>query len=84
MVNGVLDVIGGTSAVAPLMAALIAVINANNSKSSGFLHPVIYPRVDAFAAITQGTNGSYAAAQGWSAATGIGRPDGAALQELLK
>jgi len=84
MVNGQMDVIGGTSAVAPLMAALIAVINGNNTKPAGFLHPVIYPRVDAFQPVTQGTNGTYTAvATGWSAATGIGRPDGVQLQQLL-
>jgi len=85
MVAGVMDVIGGTSAVAPLMAALIARINAANKKSAGFIHPVIYKAgVSHFVNISEGGNGAYAAAKGsWSAATGLGRPDGKKLQALL-
>lgn len=83
MVAGQMDVIGGTSAVAPLLAALVARINANNKKPAGFIHPVIYKGVASFVPITQGNNGAYAAAAPWSAATGLGRPDGKRLQALL-
>jgi kumamolisin len=84
MVNGVMDVIGGTSAVAPLMAALVARINALNRKPAGFMHPAIYKGAAHFVPITEGNNGYFAAAAGWSASTGVGRPDGKRLQALLK
>lgn len=83
MVAGRMDVIGGTSAVAPLLAALVARINANNKKPSGFIHSAIYKGAASFVSITQGNNGAYAAAAPWSAATGLGRPDGKKLQALL-
>jgi kumamolisin len=35
-------VFGGTSAVAPLWAALIALLNAQSKKSVGFLNSVLY------------------------------------------
>ncbi len=41
-VDGKSMVIGGTSAVAPLWAGLIAVNNAQNKKSAGFINPQIY------------------------------------------
>ena len=84
MVNGVMSVIGGTSAVAPLFAALIARINENNKHPSGFIHPVIYKGAAQFVPITIGDNGAYKAQAGWSAATGIGRPHGQKLQALLR
>jgi kumamolisin len=84
MVNQVMSVIGGTSAVAPLMAALLARINALNGKPSGFIHPVIYKGAASFVPVTEGNNGAYKASAGWSAATGVGRPDGKKLQALLK
>jgi kumamolisin len=84
MVNGQMNVIGGTSAVAPLMAALIARINAINGKPSGYIHAAIYKGVSSFVPITSGDNGAYKAATPWSAATGVGRPFGTKLQALLK
>ena len=41
-VDGQSFVIGGTSAVAPLWAGLIALANAQNKTSAGFINPVIY------------------------------------------
>lgn len=83
MVAGKMNVIGGTSAVAPLMAALVARINANVKKPSGFIHPTIYKNAAHFTAITEGNNGAFQAAAGWAATTGLGRPDGQKLQALL-
>jgi kumamolisin len=83
MVGGAMTVIGGTSAVAPLMAALIARINSALKKKSGFIHPAIYANAAQFTPVTEGNNGAFQAAAGWSAATGVGRPDGVKLQALL-
>ena len=57
-VDGKTMVIGGTSAVAPLWAGLIAVANAQNGKSAGFIQPAIYAAKGkaAFNDITSGTN----------------------------
>ena len=75
-VDGKSFVIGGTSAVAPLWAGLIAVANEKNGKSAGFIQPAIYAAKGnaTFRDITQGNNGSFAAGAGWDACTGLGSP----------
>ncbi len=83
-VDGQTSVIGGTSAVAPLWAALIAVINAGNKTSAGFINPALYGAKSGFRDITQGNNGAFAAAAGWDACTGLGSPNVAALVSALK
>ncbi|GAB2563308.1 S53 family peptidase [Spirosoma aerophilum] len=89
-VDGSNLVIGGTSAVAPLMAGLIALINQKRGgKPVGYIHPVIYANPGVFRDITQGnnstTNGNkgYAASVGWDACTGLGVADGTKLAALL-
>jgi len=82
LVDGEHAVFGGTSAVAPLWAALVARINQLTGSPIGFLNPLIYNNaVEAagFHDITQGSNGSFNAAQGWDPCTGLGTPDGAQL-----
>ena len=79
-VDGQQAVIGGTSAVAPLWAGLIALLNQHFGHPVGFLNPVIYglpPAAKAFRDITSGNNGAYSARAGWDACTGLGSPDGA-------
>jgi kumamolisin len=86
LVDGEQAVIGGTSAVAPLWAALVALINEQTGSPIGFLNPLIYSNaVEAagFHDITQGDNGSFDATQGWDACTGLGTPDGAQLLSAL-
>ena len=80
-VDGQTEVVGGTSAVAPLWAGLIALLNQKLGKPVGFLNPQIYPMLGtaAFRDITQGTNGAYDAAAGWDACTGLGSPVGNSL-----
>jgi kumamolisin len=82
-VDGTNTVIGGTSAVAPLWAALIARINAITGKPAGFVNPQLYADPGALNDITKGTNGDFEAAKGWDACTGLGSPNGAALKGLL-
>jgi kumamolisin len=85
-VDGQTMVIGGTSAVAPLWAGLIALANAQNGKSAGFLQPALYAAKGkaVFNDITSGTNFSgsptgFTARPGWDACTGLGSPIGAKL-----
>jgi kumamolisin len=82
-VDGSDAVFGGTSAVAPLWAALLALINASSGKAAGFVNPKLYANTQACRDVTQGNNGDFAAAKGWDACTGLGSPDGAALAKLL-
>jgi kumamolisin len=79
LVDGARTTIGGTSAVAPLWAALTAVCNAKAKKRPGFLLVSLYRAPAAFRDITTGTNGSFKAAKGWDACTGLGSPIGAKL-----
>ena len=87
LVDGSDGVIGGTSAVAPLWAGLIALMNEQIGKNVGFFHWDLYGTLKAHKAlndITQGNNGTYIAAHGWDACTGHGSPKGQAIAALLK
>jgi kumamolisin len=85
-VNGANTVVGGTSAVAPLWAGLIALFNQCLNRPVGCLNPTIY--TDAYKAafhdITSGNNGNYKAGPGWDPCTGLGSPDGTAIVNVLQ
>ena len=88
-VDGQDTVIGGTSAVAPLWAGLIALINQQRGQPLGYLNPILcqhYPQLvqaRALRSVTSGTNGGYSAGPGWNACTGLGTPDGTRLLDIL-
>jgi kumamolisin len=82
-IDGTDTVIGGTSAVAPLWAALIARINAASGTPAGFINPRLYASRNALRDIRDGNNGDFAAATGWDACTGLGSPNGAQVAALL-
>jgi len=87
--------IGGTSAVAPLWAGLIARLNQKLRGRVGFINPQIYalpPTSGAFNDITDGNNRctfkhfsnvGYDAGPGWDPCSGLGSPNGAKLAGLL-
>jgi kumamolisin len=85
-VDGQSMVIGGTSAVAPLWAGLIALANQQNGTAAGFVNPALYAAgaKKAFRDITQGNNGGYSAGPGWDACSGLGSPVGAAVITVVK
>ncbi len=83
-VDGRSAVFGGTSAVAPLWAALVALLNAQLGKPLGFLNTALYADASALRDITSGNNGAYKAGAGWDACTGLGTPNGAPLLTALK
>jgi kumamolisin len=92
LLDGQMTVIGGTSAVAPLWAGLLALINQKLGKPVGYLNPLLYQQVSSAGAlrdITRGNNdlsgnlGAYQARSGWDACTGLGSPDGAAITRAL-
>jgi kumamolisin len=82
-VDGDETVIGGTSAVAPLWAGLIARLNAAHGTPIGYLNPTLYRNQKALNDITQGNNGEFAAASGWDACTGLGSPNGTKLAAVI-
>ena len=87
LVDGQASVVGGTSAVAPLWAGLIALCNEELGRNLGWFHPALYGTVAQHKVlhdITSGTNGKYKALVGWDCCTGLGTPNGTALLELLK
>lgn len=90
LVDGQATVVGGTSAVAPLWAALVALLNQSLGRPVGFLNPVLYQLGgNVTNDITEGNNddsglGSYSAAPGWDPCTGLGSPNGAALLSALQ
>jgi kumamolisin len=91
-VGGKSAIVGGTSAVAPLWAGLIARINQQLGKPVGYFNPLLYNRLAGAGAlrdIVQGNNdtsghvGGYAAGKGWDACSGWGSPIGSALLEAF-
>lgn len=87
LVDGTEMVVGGTSAVAPLWAGLIALLNEQRGKNLGWFHPALYGTIAQHKAlndITSGTNGAFSAGKIWDACTGLGSPNGAAILAALK
>ena len=76
-------VIGGTSAVAPLWAGLITLINAKKGSPVGFINPALYQNPTACNDVRLGDNGSFSATGGWDACTGLGSPIGSKLANVL-
>ena len=88
LVDGQRFAIGGTSAVAPLMAGLVALLNQKLSKPVGPLNSTLYNLQKTGKGvcrdITQGNNGTFSAAPQWDACTGLGVPNGTALLGALQ
>jgi kumamolisin len=93
-INGQSQPVGGTSAVAPLYAGLIARINANLGMSVGFINPIMYGAASTAFRDIVGPPGpannsfgevvGYSAGPGWDACTGLGSVMGVALQNVLQ
>jgi kumamolisin len=89
-VDGTDTVIGGTSAVAPLWAALACRLSEALGEGLGLLQPMLYAdarpgkAAPGFRDITDGDNGAYQATSGWDPCTGLGSPDGEALLTSLR
>jgi kumamolisin len=93
VVGGEQQVLGGTSAVAPLVAGLLTRINQARAAAGrgpvGFINPSLYSHPGAFRDITDGNNdidgsfGVYSAQIGWDACSGLGAPVASALLAIL-
>ncbi|HTT69503.1 MAG TPA: S53 family peptidase [Gemmatimonadales bacterium] len=80
LVDGSWGAIGGTSAVAPLWAGLIALCNqATGRRPTGLAQRLYAAAPQGFRDITHGNNGGFNAGTGWDACTGLGVPVGSGL-----
>jgi len=88
--GGQARVVGGTSAVAPLWAALISRLAEATGQRFGLIQTLLYAGVTpgtampGFRDIISGDNGAYEAGPGWDACSGLGSPDGTALLSRLQ
>jgi kumamolisin len=86
-VDGSKFVVGGTSAVAPLWAGLVGLLNQKIGTPVGYLNPNLYQTAalaaGTFNDITSGNNGDYKAGPGWDACSGWGSPNGAGILNSL-
>ncbi|KAF9373094.1 hypothetical protein CPB97_000811 [Podila verticillata] len=82
--KGQTTLVDGTSASAPIVAAIIALLNDQTlfkyGKPLGFLNPFIYKNPGIWNDVTQGSNPScnspgFPAAAGWDPVTGMGTPN---------
>jgi kumamolisin len=77
-------VIGGTSAVAPLWAGLVALVNESTGSKAGFVNPVLYANPSALTDVVSGNNNGFQCGPGWDPVTGLGTPKGGAVLAALK
>ena len=90
LVDGEQTVIGGTSAVAPLWAGLIARLAQSLGSPLGLVQQQLYAGIEpqqpvaGLRDITTGNNGAYEAGPGWDACSGLGVPIGTALLTRLQ
>ena len=92
--GGQFQVVGGTSAAAPMWAALIALCNQQLNARVGNFNALLYSTIGPNGVlndITQGDNdtdgllnGEFPAGPGWDACTGWGTPNGQALLSALQ
>jgi kumamolisin len=85
-VDGQTMTVGGTSAVAPLWAGLVALLNQALGQPVGFMQPFLYSPAGtgALHPVTSGSNGAYSAGPGWNPCAGLGSPDGTELVTALR
>ena len=85
--DGTTEPVGGTSAVAPLYAGLVALLNASLGEPVGYLNPrlyslrggVVFREVDDGVSNASGGAPGYTSGPGWNACTGLGSINGNVL-----
>lgn len=90
--NGLPTLIGGTSASAPVFAAILNRINEERlsagKKTIGFVNPTLYAHPEVLHDITVGSNPGcntqgFPVSQGWDPVTGLGTPNYPAMLSLF-
>jgi kumamolisin len=84
IIDGSNYVIGGTSAVAPMWAALAACLTQALGKNVGFLNSALYSLTGWYRDVLSGNNGAYSARSGYDCCTGMGVPVGTKLLTALQ
>ena len=91
VVDGGLEVIGGTSLASPLWAGIAADIDGYLNTSLGLLNPLLYDIYEnktlynmAFHQINFGYNGYYSSNGGYNLVTGLGSPNAGLLANAIK
>jgi kumamolisin len=92
LAGGVWGPAAGTSATAPIWAALMARFNHSLGVAQGYVNPRFYKlsraRPDLFRSVTEGDNivkgKGFQAREGWDPCTGLGSPRGTALLDALR
>jgi len=82
-VDGQNLVLGGTSAVSPLLSGLTLRLNQIAGRSVGDFNAFAYANSAGFSDVTVGDNGDFSAAPGWDPTTGLGSPVGGKLLAAL-
>jgi kumamolisin len=90
--DGVTELVGGTSAVAPLYAGLVAVINGTSAGPVGFLNhrlyslngSIVFDDIDDDVSNASDGAPGYTSGPGWDACTGLGSINGIALLRTLR
>jgi len=96
-IGGQLYQVSGTSASAPVVAAMASLVNAERASQNkgpiGFINPTLYANAAAFNDITQGNNRctagtvcctqGFTAATGWDPLTGLGSVDYAKFRAIF-
>jgi len=93
VLEGEVHVTDGTSASAPVFAAIVALLNdirAQQGKGPlGFLNPLFYKRPEMFNDIVDGFNPGcdlmgFTAAKGWDPVTGLGTPNFEKMRQVIE
>ena len=91
VINGQAELIGGTSASAPVFAAILNRINeeriATGKKTVGFVNPTLYANPQVLHDITTGSNpgcntNGFSCVTGWDPVSGLGTPNYPAMLSL--
>ena len=84
LVDGQIHLIGGTSAVAPLWAGLIARINQKLGHSVGFINPILYQNPGAFTTSSPAATPTTTPVRAGTPAPALGSPKGTAILQALR
>jgi kumamolisin len=83
--DGIELALGGTSAVAPMWAALTARLNERLGVCIGHFAPLLYASSNGITRdVTSGNNGRFNAHAGWNPCTGLGVPVGTRIEAALR
>ena len=87
VLGGETVIASGTSGVAPLWGAFIALLNERRGHALGFVNPLLYQAPTLLKPIVSGNNMAlgfgYEAGPGWNACAGLGSPKGADIIAAL-